>query len=42
MAASNLSPPMVVSRKEWIAAREALLLREKAMTHELDKLRAAR
>jgi predicted dithiol-disulfide oxidoreductase (DUF899 family) len=33
---------MVVSRREWLAARQAFLLKEKAMTHELDKLRAER
>ncbi len=42
MATSNLSPSKVVSKKEWIAAREAFLLKEKAMTHELDTLRAER
>jgi predicted dithiol-disulfide oxidoreductase (DUF899 family) len=42
MAASNLSPPRVVPREEWLAVREAFLLQEKAMTYELDKLRAER
>jgi predicted dithiol-disulfide oxidoreductase (DUF899 family) len=42
MTASNLSPPKIVSRKEWLAAREAFLLKEKAMSRELDKLRAER
>jgi predicted dithiol-disulfide oxidoreductase (DUF899 family) len=42
MAPSNLSPPRVVSREEWLTAREAFLLKEKAMTIDLDKLRAER
>lgn len=32
----------VVSREEWLAARKALLARERAMTHQLDALRAER
>src|ERR1700689_4937157 len=32
----------VVSREEWLAARKALLVKERAMTHELDALRAER
>ena len=32
----------VVSQKEWLAARKALLARERAMTHALDELRAER
>jgi len=32
----------IVSRDEWLAARKALLARERAMTHELDALRAER
>jgi predicted dithiol-disulfide oxidoreductase (DUF899 family) len=32
----------VVSREEWLDARKALLARERAMTHELDALRAER
>jgi predicted dithiol-disulfide oxidoreductase (DUF899 family) len=32
----------IVSRDEWLAAREALLAKERAMTHELDALRAER
>jgi predicted dithiol-disulfide oxidoreductase (DUF899 family) len=32
----------VVSREEWLAARKALLAKERAMTHELDALRAER
>ena len=42
MAISNLAPPNVVSREDWVAAREAFFLKEKAMTHELDALRAER
>jgi predicted dithiol-disulfide oxidoreductase (DUF899 family) len=42
MAASNLSPPKIVSREEWLTAREAFLLKEKAITRELDRLRAER
>jgi predicted dithiol-disulfide oxidoreductase (DUF899 family) len=32
----------IVSREEWLAARKALLAKERAMTHELDALRAER
>jgi predicted dithiol-disulfide oxidoreductase (DUF899 family) len=32
----------IVSREQWLAARKALLARERAMTHELDALRAER
>ncbi len=32
----------VVSREEWLKARTALLAKEKALTHELDALRAER
>jgi predicted dithiol-disulfide oxidoreductase (DUF899 family) len=32
----------VVTREEWLNARRSLLARERAMTHELDVLRAAR
>jgi predicted dithiol-disulfide oxidoreductase (DUF899 family) len=42
MATTTLSPPNVVSREEWLAARKALLAKERAMTHELDALRAER
>ncbi len=31
-----------VSREEWLAARKALLAKERALTHELDALRAER
>jgi predicted dithiol-disulfide oxidoreductase (DUF899 family) len=34
--------PNIVSREEWLDARKALLAKERAMTHELDKLRAER
>jgi len=42
MADSELSPHRIVSRQEWLAAREAFFLKEKAITHELDQLRAER
>jgi predicted dithiol-disulfide oxidoreductase (DUF899 family) len=42
MAANTLSPPKIVSRQEWLAARKALFLKEKAMTHGLDALRVER
>jgi predicted dithiol-disulfide oxidoreductase (DUF899 family) len=32
----------VVSRDDWLEARKALLARERALTHELDELRAER
>jgi predicted dithiol-disulfide oxidoreductase (DUF899 family) len=32
----------IVSREEWLDARKALLAKERAMTHELDTLRAER
>lgn len=32
----------IVSREEWLDARKALLARERAITHELDALRAER
>lgn len=32
----------IVSREEWLAARKALLARERAITHDLDALRAER
>jgi Uncharacterized protein conserved in bacteria len=34
--------PRVVSRREWLAAREQLLAREKQLTHEYDAVAAAR
>ena len=33
---------IIVSREEWLGARKALLARERAITHELDALRAER
>lgn len=42
MATDILSHPKAVSREEWLAARKALLAKEKAMTHQLDALRAER
>jgi predicted dithiol-disulfide oxidoreductase (DUF899 family) len=42
MSAVTVSPPNVVSREEWLAARKALLAKERAMTHALDALRAER
>ena len=32
----------IVSREEWLEARKALIARERALTHELDALRAER
>jgi predicted dithiol-disulfide oxidoreductase (DUF899 family) len=40
MPTSTLSLPKIVSRAEWLSARKALLVKEKAITHELDALRA--
>jgi predicted dithiol-disulfide oxidoreductase (DUF899 family) len=37
----NVQHP-IVSREEWLAARKALLVKERAMTHALDALRAER
>ena len=37
-----MNRPAVVSEQEWQAAREALLVREKELTHELDALAAQR
>jgi len=42
MATRMLSRPTIVSRDEWLAARTALLAKEKAMTRALDALRAER
>ena len=36
-----MNPP-IVSREDWLVARKALLAKERAMTHELDALRAER
>jgi predicted dithiol-disulfide oxidoreductase (DUF899 family) len=42
MATRTLARPNIVSREEWLAARTALLAKEKAMTRALDALRAER
>jgi len=42
MATRTLARPKIVSRDEWLAARTALLAKEKAMTRALDALRAER
>lgn len=42
MSTRTLSRPQIVSREEWLEARKALLARERAVTHELDAVRAAR
>jgi predicted dithiol-disulfide oxidoreductase (DUF899 family) len=42
MVSSTVSPPKVVLRQAWLDARKALLVREKAVTRELDALRAER
>ena len=42
MAVGTLSPPKVVSRKEWLSARRALFVEEKEITHKLDELRKKR
>jgi Uncharacterized protein conserved in bacteria len=42
MKTSIPSQPKVASRDEWLAARKALLTKEKAMFRELDALRAER
>lgn len=42
MTTRTLSPPKIVSPAEWLTARKALFFKEKAMTHELDSLRAER
>ena len=35
-------PPQVVAREDWLTARKSLFAKEKALTHELDALRAER
>lgn len=40
--AATETRPEVVSREAWLGARKALLEKERALTHELDGLRAAR
>ena len=42
MTATTQSQPKVASREEWLDQRTALFAREKALTHELDALRAER
>ncbi|HET8728798.1 MAG TPA: thioredoxin family protein [Alphaproteobacteria bacterium] len=42
MTTTSLSAPNIVSREDWLAARKALLAKEKAMTREFDELRAER
>ena len=42
MTDSNIAHPKIVAEQEWLAARKAHLEREKALTRELDKLRAER
>jgi predicted dithiol-disulfide oxidoreductase (DUF899 family) len=42
MTTTTLSAPHIVSREEWLAARKALLAKEREMTHALDALRAER
>lgn len=37
-----MTHPQVVSREEWLAARQALLIKEKEATHERDRLNAER
>ena len=42
MATTAVEAPEVVSREKWLAARKALLLREKEVTHLRDAVNAAR
>ncbi len=42
MTRSISIPTRIVSRDEWLSARKALLAKERALTHELDALRAER
>lgn len=42
MTTTTLSKPEIVSRQEWLAARKALLAKERAATHQLDAVRAER
>lgn len=42
MTANPSSQPKIATREEWLAARRELLVREKAITRQLDALRAAR
>jgi predicted dithiol-disulfide oxidoreductase (DUF899 family) len=42
MAMNMMEKPKIVSRDEWLAAREELLVKEKRLTRERDALAAAR
>jgi predicted dithiol-disulfide oxidoreductase (DUF899 family) len=42
MTRSIPTPTGIVSRDEWLSVRKALLAKERALTHELDALRAER
>jgi predicted dithiol-disulfide oxidoreductase (DUF899 family) len=42
MPTSTQFSPKVAPREEWLAARKALFAKEKALTHQLDALRAER
>ncbi len=42
MTSTDPGSPPIVSKAEWLEARKALLTKEKAMTRELDALRAER
>jgi predicted dithiol-disulfide oxidoreductase (DUF899 family) len=42
MSTSTMPNPTIVSREEWLAAREKLLLSEKRLTHERDAVAAER
>src|SRR5246127_4204325 len=42
MATSMMQKPQIVSREEWLAARENLMAKEKQLTHQRDALAAER
>ncbi len=42
MSSAKQALPKVVSQQEWLAARDALLAKEKALTHARDGLAAER
>jgi predicted dithiol-disulfide oxidoreductase (DUF899 family) len=42
MSTATITHPKIVSHDEWLAARKALLAREKQLTHERDAVAAAR
>src|ERR1041385_762203 len=42
MSSAKPALPQVVSHEEWLAARNALLVKEKALTHARDALAAER